>query len=641
VASPARRLGRMCLLAAVVASVAGCVGMPANGPAQESTAAPQASAPAVNFIGPFPSGPKPGGDPSQIVQGFLLASASYPTYTIAEDYLVSSASQAWNPGWAVRVYSDLDVPGGIPVVKTAHSVGQQVTVSVSGTLQASFDGSGQYVSAQSQGQAPGSYTFNLVKLGGQWRITNPPDYRMLTAPDFQLFYKAQDLYFFDPQDQTLVPDSVFVPLSATVSQLLGNLVSALVTGPKTPWLQGAANTELPPGSTVLGVTVAGSTVTVNLGGQAKQATAKQLGLFYAQLAWTLTAPAANLPSIQSVVLETAGQPWTPQASPCGGTGNAVTFQTLAANECFDPYPSSPSSFYYVNGGRLWARCGSESLALQGLIGSVVPVVGRANAVSGQQCGAGGYVYEDSTASPSAPPNSLPALSMAAVSPDGKYLAVVSAAKDAVYIGSVTGGVASFAAKPRLSAAGITAVSWDGSDDLWVADSGSVTMLPPGSGQVPVDFTGSVSELSVAPDGVRIAFIAQLSGQPPALYLAAIGGGQQGAGELGAPAARLAIKQAAVIGPNLTSPVSLAWYNVDNLVVLDAEADGNGLWEVPVDGQPAQELPVTPPGVTSITADGAANVLVAGLSGNSLAVSTSLEGPWYRLGDPGQNPAYPG
>ena len=402
-ASPARRLGRMCVLAAVVASVAGCVGMPANGPAQESTAAPQASAPAVNFIGPFPSGPKPGGDPSQIVQGFLLASASYPTYTIAEDYLVSSASQAWNPGWAVRVYSDLDVPGGVPVAKAAHSAGQQVTVSVSGTLQASFDGSGQYVSAQSQGQEPGSYTFNLVKVGGQWRITNPPDYRMLTAPDFQLFYKAQDLYFFDPQDQTLVPDSVFVPLSATVSQLLGNLVSALVTGPKTPWLQGAADTELPPGSTVLGVTVAGSTVTVNLGGQVKHATAKQLGLFYAQLVWTLTARPPTCPASSRWCSRRQGQPWTPQTSPCGGTGNPVTFQTLAANECFDPYPSSPSSFYYVDGGQLWARCGSESLALQGLIGSVVPVVGRASAVSGQRCGAGGYVYEGSTASPSAPP----------------------------------------------------------------------------------------------------------------------------------------------------------------------------------------------------------------------------------------------
>ena len=66
-----------------------------------------------------------------------------------------------------------------------------------------------------------------------------------------------------------------------------------------------------------------------------------------------------------------------------------------------------------------------------------------------------------------------------------------------------------------------------------------------------------------------------------------------------------------------------------------------LYEVPVDGQPAQQLPVTPSGITSITANGAANVLVAALSDNSLAVSTSLEGPWYRLGNPGQDPAYPG
>jgi hypothetical protein len=179
VARPARRrwpgLARMGVLAAALTAVAGCMGMPANGPAEGSTAAPQASAPAVNFIGPFPSGPRPGGDPSQIVQGFLLASASYPIYSIAENYLVSSASQTWNPGWAVRVYSDLAVPGGVPAAKASHGAGQQVTVNVSGTLQASFDGSGQYVSAQSQGQVPGSYSFSLVKVGGQWRITNPPD----------------------------------------------------------------------------------------------------------------------------------------------------------------------------------------------------------------------------------------------------------------------------------------------------------------------------------------------------------------------------------------------------------------------------------------------------------------------------------
>ena len=94
-ASRVRTLRRMCVLAAVVASVAGCVGMPSNGAAVKATASPQSPAPDVNFIGPHPSGPQPGGDPSQIVQEFLLASASYPTYGVAKEYLVGSASRTW------------------------------------------------------------------------------------------------------------------------------------------------------------------------------------------------------------------------------------------------------------------------------------------------------------------------------------------------------------------------------------------------------------------------------------------------------------------------------------------------------------------------------------------------------------------
>ena len=92
---------------------------------------------------------------------------------------------------------------------------------------------------------------------------------------------------------------------------------------------------------------------------------------------------------------------------------------------------------------------------------------------------------------------------------------------------------------------------------------------------------------------------------------------------------------------MANPGALTWYDADNLVVLDIDPAGNTLWEVPVDGQLAQQLPAIPSGVTSIAADGTSNVLVAGLSGNSLAVSTSLEGPWLRLGNPGQYPAYPG
>jgi hypothetical protein len=642
-ASLTRSLRRMCVLAAALASVAGCVGMPSNGPTGQLSASPQTSAPDGNLIGPFPSGPAPNADPSHIVQGFLIASASYPTYTFAQQYLTSSAVKTWNPGFAVNVYSQLTVPNPAPAAKAGRSGTQQATVNVTGTIQASFNGSGQYVSAQSQGQPPGAVPFNLVKVNGQWRITDPPNYRMLTNDDFPLFYKAQDLYFFDPQDQVLVPDSVFVPLGATVSQLIDNLVSALTQGPKTPWLAGATDTELPPGTKVQGVTVDGSTVTVNLGGAVAKASTRQLELFAAQLVWTLTGPPPGPPSISSVVLDRGGEPWTPQAAPCPDGRSPGQFQTQAAYECFDPYPSSPASFYYVDRGQSWARCGSESLGLQGLIGSVVPVVGRTGVFTSQQCGPGGSVHEGYAVPAASQPPSLPAVSMAAVSPDGKYLAVVTAAKGSLYIGSLSGPAASFLSTPRLTGGGITSLSWDRNDNLWVAQNGGIVMLPAAAkGEVQVGFNGTVNDLSVAPDGVRIAFTAQTAaGLNPGLYLAAIGGGQQQAtGQLGSPTSHLSIRAYAAIGPNLSHPASLAWYNADNLIVLN-DSGGNNLWTVPVDGQQAQQLQATPPDVTSITADGAANLLVAGLSGGNLAVSTSLEGPWYQLGEPGQNPAYPG
>ena len=119
-----RGLRRMCVLAAVVASVAGCVGMPSNGPTQEFSASPQSSAPDGNLIGPFPSGPQPGADPSHIVQGFLIASASYPTYTVAQEYLVGSAVKTWNPGFAVHVFSQLTVPNPAPAAKASHGAVQ-------------------------------------------------------------------------------------------------------------------------------------------------------------------------------------------------------------------------------------------------------------------------------------------------------------------------------------------------------------------------------------------------------------------------------------------------------------------------------------------------------------------------------------
>ena len=46
-------------------------------------------------------------------------------------------------------------------------------------------------------------------------------------------------------------------------------------------------------------------------------------------------------------------------------------------------------------------------------------------------------------------------------------------------------------------------------------------------------------------------------------------------------------------------------------------------------------------MTSITADGPPNVLVAGLSDGNLAVSTGLEGPWFSSANTARTPPTPG
>jgi Lipoprotein LpqB beta-propeller domain/Sporulation and spore germination len=635
---------RMCVLAAVVAAVAGCVGMPSNGPAVEFSASPQSSAPEGNLVGVVPSGPQPGENPTQIVQGFLTASASYPSYDVALEYLASSAVKTWSPSFAVTVFDSLNVPHWVLGPKAGHNGGQQASVLVSGAVQACFNGSGQYVSAQCQGLPSEAWNATLVKVNGQWRITNPPNSRMLPSSVFSLFYKAQDLYFFDPPlDQVLVPDSVFVPLGATVSQLVANLVSALAQDPKTPWLEGATDTELPSGTRVRQVTTDGSTAIVNLGGDVAKASTKQLQLFAAQLVWTLTGSPPGPLSIQAVMLELNGVPWQPRSAPCPDGPKPGLQQTQAAYECFDPYPSSSASFYYVDRGQSWARCGSETFGKQGFIGAVVPVLGRTGSFTSQRCDdTTGSVHEGYAGLPSLQPQSLPAVSMAAVSPDGKYLAIVTAGQGDVYVGSLSGQAASFPKTPRLTQGGVTALSWDRNDNLWVAQNGNIEMLPPvGKSEIQVAFGGTVSDLSVAPDGVRIAFVAQPFGAPKGIFLAAIGGGDQSSVQPGPAGAHLSIRSVASVGPNLSDPSSLAWYDADDLIVVaDAPTTGNALWEAPVDGQQAQ-LQVSPPNVTSITAAGDQNVLVAGVSGNNLFVSTSLEGPWYQLGEPGAAPAYPG
>jgi hypothetical protein len=448
-----------------------------------------------------------------------------------------------------------------------------------------------------------------------------------------------------------VPDSVFVPTGTSSTSLVTNLVGALLKDPQKGWLQNpaiptpAAITEFPDHTTIIGADVVGTTATVNLGGAAASASSTAREQISAQLVWTLTGQ-QEIPPIQAVQLEINGKPWIPSQSapPCPGAGgqSQSRAQKLDMYSCYNPYPAVASaSFYYVGRGQAWSRCAPQSQVTQGSIGSVVPVFGQAGAARlNQPCGHS--VLAQSQAMPPPQLRSVPALSMVAVSPGNQYAAGVSADGKTVDVWA-SGG-----AKPSnsLSTSGVTAIGWDRSGNLWVAQNGATWTVPEagnssGNHEIPNEFGGKIIGLGIAPDGVRVAAIAQ-TGSGPQLELAAIDRGLLAPSQLQKPFTRtpMSIGPVVRLGPNITNPIALTWYNADDLLVLAGTGSGSTLWEVPVDGQPAAKVPGVLPDAISITANGTQNALVVGLSGRRMKVSASLEGPWQLLGSGGQNPAFP-
>lgn len=659
------------VLAAAAASVAGCVGMPNSGSPGTVGATQQGTTQDSDFIVAIPAGPQKGWSPTDIVRGFLNASISYPVYgNIVNEYLASTpVRQPWNPGWSVKVVDHVKVPTDADYNQSRRIA----TVDVTGLVQASFNGSGQYVGAQqgrSAGQQGGSEAqqadqkFTLAKVNGEWRITNAPEigFRMMTQADFVKVYRAQDLYLFDPTGQVLVPDAVFVPAGTSPTSLVSNLVNALLNdpqhNPQPVWLQAQSGqtppavTAFPPHAKLNDVMVDGSTATVDLGGAAVGTTSAQRQLMATQLVWTLTGQSPNRPNvqnppnIQAVQLEINGKPWTSSTAACpatGGPGQSPA-QKLFMYRCKNPYPTATSSaFYYTANGQAWTRCASQSQVMAGNVGVVQAVFGKTGEASLQPA-CQDSVQASARPVPPSQTRQGPALTMVTVSPDGKYLAGYSPEGKSLVVWAAN------QAKPASTTpmSGVTSIGWDRQDYLWVAAQGGATtvVVPTTSGTKSASVTnnfpgnGKVLGLGIAPDGVRVAAIVQTDpGSHPQVELAAINSGTPPAGKPSPPYDRMSVGQTVQLGPNVTNPVALTWYDADDLLVIGGTGSQSSLWEVPVDGQPAKALPGLPPGAISITANSTQNVLVAGLTNNRMVVSAGLAGPWQPLGIGGQNPAF--
>jgi Lipoprotein LpqB beta-propeller domain/Sporulation and spore germination len=583
---------------AITVSAAGCISMPTGGTVQSYTETQGPGTQSQHYQQIDVQGPGDGWSPEQIVNGFLIASASFANrQQIAREYMTPQVGRSWRPSWSAFVYSN-----GPSATRPVLSGRDQAAVTVTGTVQANLSTQGGYAVASAKDQVVPP-TFQLTKVDGQWRISQAPSELLLSSDLFKYDYQLRNLYFFDPTGHFLVPDPVYVPLQTTPTDLMNGLVHDLISPPKRDWLsRGATSTAFLSGTKQLGdVTLTGGTAAVNLGGAIVKAPTSVLQQVSAQLWWTLSGSGQGGPAVQSIEVSKNGKPWIPLNS----DENPVQHQPV-----FNPPTGATGEFYYLDSaGNLLSRTVTGTQVKPARVGRV---------------GAG--------------------FSQIAVSPDGRYVAAMR--DGSLFIGPVNGKLS------RRDGAGYMTMSWDPADNLWATTGDQIVMLrgtanPAQAQGQPVTVNvvssdgitpvgGQFTSLRVAPDGVRVAVIVNET----ALDFGAIVW-QQGARPT-EETIEIVLSPFYVTASGVTTFSSVTWYGSDNVITLgDPGSSAPSLTEYPVNGSSSTSIPAQPR-IQSITASwGSPLPLIAGLAkGGGVTYDASLTGSWNSLGS-GVSPAYPG
>ncbi len=178
--------------------------------------------------------PRPGAGPRDIVVDFLSAGvAANAGHSQSRQFLTNGAARKWQDS-TVTVVDETTV--GVPTI-----TGAGATVEVSGRRVGQLDASGVY-SPSLKGTGVGdqeTFTFDLTRVDGQWRIDQLQPGVLLSQSAFERSYLPRKLYFYDLAETTLVPDVRYCALSG---QALGTwLLSALLAGPRPELAQAVIN----------------------------------------------------------------------------------------------------------------------------------------------------------------------------------------------------------------------------------------------------------------------------------------------------------------------------------------------------------------------------------------------------------------
>jgi hypothetical protein len=599
----------------VAVLAAGCATVPTAGLPEPVTGPSGQARPYVQLVPPKPNA---SWLPSDIVSGFLAASASFTNkHAAARRFLAPQLRKSWKPSWAVTV-----VAGG-STVQASHIGPTSIegesntfeTVKVTGEQLATISNVGQYL------DNPGSrvYKFRLARFGNQWLISKlpTPSSLLLNQTDFEEVYQPRNLYFWAPQGSAMVPEPVFAPLQDTYADVATNLVDALLLSnqDQKSWLASATTTAFPRGTSRAGpVQIIGPSAVVNLRGAAASASAGQLHNMAAQLVTTLTSTSYGQPPLsRSVVLKVNGKV------------REIDGQQTQLPEKYDELvpgsrASSPPLYYLTTDGAVGELSGDplSRVAVRGPAGrGSIPFA--AIAVSSGAVSSG-------------------AVSSGAVSSGGQpQLAATSASgKGCVIYSGPLGSTAPLTRRrlPDPGGGACTSLSWDSRGDIWAVSGQTIWVLPPDGGSpeslTPPVLPGShpsayrVRSLQVASDGVRVAMLIQERDGTHQVVLAGI--------SVSGTAVNLG--QPTTVGASLPDPTALSWYDPDHLILLDRSQ----LYEVPANGGAAVPVGAVPAGTESVTAAGPGQIAT---TGNSQILMSTGPDQSQKFVAKGSGATYPG
>ena len=441
----------LAILGVLMLVVAGCSEVPASTtPVVVGSAPDGPSGDQSNYIEIQPDGPVKGDSPDTIVRGYINALAtSDPTYEVARQFLTGKASKTWQSGVSTSI------------IDPAYSVqpsGKDGVVNFSASRSATVDGEGEYHG----GAESMTNVYKLDKVGGQWRITNPPDGIVLTQSSFSNVFKVAALYFLDPLGTRVVPDLRYYPVNP--KQRANTLIDGLLGGPSDALAPGVRNEVSDPVKLRSGVLYNDSEITVDLTGLPVKNGA-QLKALSAQILWTLR----DL-NVKAVRITNDGQPID--------VPGVSAVQSIADWESYDPdaVPVDLATFYVADG---------KVLNAQGVV-----VAGNAGT------GALG-------------------VTSASLSVDGTQMAAVGVATGVpiLYVGPAGGDLVAVALPDTVS---LTRPTWGAAnDEVWLVRNGNTIVRVPIKGQPAIVTPGSlgditsISTLRLSRDGTRVAMVATM------------------------------------------------------------------------------------------------------------------------------------